>query len=125
MGDQKMNDAARAPTSSLYATSKPIEDLSVAELKRQHEEIQQRLVAKEKAERQSVIDQIVAVVREYHITTEEIIDALGGFKPKRKGIKAKIKYRDPVTGVTWSGRGKEPTWLRGNDRNRFLIPDGS
>ncbi|WP_415861401.1 H-NS family nucleoid-associated regulatory protein [Burkholderia ubonensis] len=33
------------------------------------------------------------------------------------------KYRDPTTGRTWSGRGRQPAWL-GNDPAAFLIqPD--
>jgi DNA-binding protein H-NS len=29
-----------------------------------------------------------------------------------KGIKVAPKYRDPVTGATWSGRGMMPRWMR-------------
>jgi DNA-binding protein H-NS len=35
------------------------------------------------------------------------------FEGKNKG-KVAPKYRDPKTGKTWSGRGKEPGWLNGN-----------
>lgn len=31
------------------------------------------------------------------------------------------KYRDPITGQTWSGRGKPPLWIAGKDREQFLI----
>lgn len=32
-------------------------------------------------------------------------------------------YRDPASGKTWSGRGRQPAWL-GNDPSAFLIqPD--
>jgi DNA-binding protein H-NS len=31
------------------------------------------------------------------------------------------KYRDPATGATWTGRGKEPAWIRGLDKKAFLI----
>ena len=35
------------------------------------------------------------------------------------------KYRDPKSGVTWSGRGPAPAWLSGaKDRTKFLI-DGA
>ena len=30
------------------------------------------------------------------------------------------KYRDPVSGQTWSGRGKEPAWIAGKDRTMFV-----
>lgn len=28
-------------------------------------------------------------------------------------------YRDPTTGATWSGRGTEPAWIKGRDREAF------
>lgn len=31
------------------------------------------------------------------------------------------KYRDPVSGQTWTGRGKPPAWIAGKDRDQFLI----
>ncbi|MEN8517794.1 H-NS histone family protein [Burkholderia sp. RS02] len=31
------------------------------------------------------------------------------------------KYRDPVSGQTWSGRGREPAWIAGKDRTAFRI----
>jgi DNA-binding protein H-NS len=31
------------------------------------------------------------------------------------------KYRDPVTGKTWSGRGNAPKWISGKDFAQFLI----
>ncbi|MBD9530673.1 H-NS histone family protein [Comamonas sp. CMM01] len=31
------------------------------------------------------------------------------------------KYRNPETGDTWTGRGKEPVWIRGQDREAYLI----
>ncbi|MGV0962247.1 MAG: H-NS family nucleoid-associated regulatory protein [Limnohabitans sp.] len=30
-------------------------------------------------------------------------------------------YRDPVTGQTWTGRGKTPKWIEGKDRTQFVI----
>ena len=73
------------------------------------------------AEKKSVLDQIASVVKAYSLTVEEVIEVLGGYKPKRKSSPAKPKYRNPETGVTWSGRGKEPLWIRGKDRSAFLI----
>ena len=101
---------------------KPVLDgLTVEELKKQQEEIQRAILEKQKAEQQDVIRQIVEVVNTYKIPIEDLVEALGGVKVKRKGVKATLKYRDPVTGAQWSGRGKEPNWIRGQDRNKFLI----
>ncbi|MCM3351971.1 H-NS histone family protein, partial [Bacillus velezensis] len=33
------------------------------------------------------------------------------------------KYQDPKTGKTWSGRGREPSWIKGKKRDRFLIAE--
>jgi len=30
-------------------------------------------------------------------------------------------YRDPVSGATWSGRGTEPNWIKGRDRETFKV----
>ncbi|WP_414144191.1 H-NS family nucleoid-associated regulatory protein [Burkholderia stagnalis] len=35
------------------------------------------------------------------------------------------KYRDPQTGATWSGRGREPLWITGRSREQFLIGPSS
>ncbi len=32
-----------------------------------------------------------------------------------------IKYRDPETNKTWTGRGKPPLWIAGKDREQFLV----
>ena len=31
------------------------------------------------------------------------------------------KYRDPATGATWTGRGREPKWIEGKDRAGYLV----
>lgn len=36
-------------------------------------------------------------------------------------VKAASKYQDPVSGKTWTGHGKAPNWIKGNDRQLFLI----
>ena len=33
-------------------------------------------------------------------------------RPGRTGKKVAPKYRDPVSGATWSGRGLKPKWLQ-------------
>ncbi|WP_196483995.1 H-NS family nucleoid-associated regulatory protein [Burkholderia territorii] len=32
------------------------------------------------------------------------------------------KYWNPATGQTWSGRGRPPAWMVGEDRERYRIP---
>lgn len=36
---------------------------------------------------------------------------------------AKVRYRDPMSGSTWSGRGRMPKWLVGKSREEFEVGD--
>jgi DNA-binding protein H-NS len=38
-------------------------------------------------------------------------------------VKVAPKYRNQATGETWTGRGKPPKWIQGQDRDQFLIRD--
>ncbi|WP_082727896.1 H-NS family nucleoid-associated regulatory protein [Burkholderia mayonis] len=69
-------------------------------------------------ERRSVLTQVRTLVTEFELTHSEVFGRASHF-PKRAS--APIKYRDPDSGLTWSGRGREPTWIRGKDRTPFLI----
>ena len=39
----------------------------------------------------------------------------------RKRAANRLKYRNPQTGVEWSGMGREPFWIKGKDRAQFEI----
>ncbi|EPD35078.1 DNA-binding protein H-NS [Delftia acidovorans CCUG 274B] len=57
-----------------------------------------------------------ALIQEHGLTAADV------FPPaKSKGGVGAPKYRDPATGVTWTGRGKPPNWINGKDRAPFLI----
>lgn len=113
-----------APTVEIEAPAAPANgQKTVEELAAERERIDAEIRAQQQAQKTAVIDQIKAVMLTYHISLEELVDAMGGLKIKRKGVKAKQKYRDPISGKTWSGRGKEPVWIRGKNREDFLIPE--
>ncbi|MFC7478523.1 H-NS family nucleoid-associated regulatory protein [Dankookia sp. GCM10030260] len=42
---------------------------------------------------------------------------------RSKGEKVKVapKYRNPETGDTWTGRGREPGWIKGKNRLDFAV----
>lgn len=47
---------------------------------------------------------------------------LNGPRPSKSGrTQVAPLYRDPSTGATWSGRGTEPTWIKGRDRQAFKV----
>jgi len=49
----------------------------------------------------------------------------GGAKSTRKAkstqSKVAPKYKDPISGATWSGRGLAPKWIEGQDRSKFAM----
>lgn len=47
---------------------------------------------------------------------------LTGARPSKSGrMQVAPLYRDPATGATWAGRGTEPVWLKGRDRQAFKV----
>jgi len=110
-----------------------------AKIEKEITKLQKKAEALHTKRRKPVIASIVNSMRQYSITPEEIIAALGT-KPATRGRKPNVarstpakakrpvaaKYRHPDTGDTWSGRGKAPRWLvaaesEGKSRESFLI----
>ncbi|OZI41421.1 DNA-binding protein [Bordetella genomosp. 5] len=120
----------------------PRETYAAQQLKIEKEinKLQKRAEALQTRRRKPVIASIIKSMREYNITPEEIVAALGSAKAPRSAPRSKNtsgasssakravapKYRHPKTGETWSGRGKAPRWLvaeesSGAARDSFLI----
>ncbi|MBJ2139853.1 H-NS histone family protein [Delftia acidovorans] len=59
-----------------------------------------------------------ALADEHGITTDELFP---NSKAKKSASVGAPKYRDPATGVTWTGRGKPPNWINGKDREQYQI----
>jgi len=83
---------------------------SYQELKAQADALIKQAEEIRKVENREVIAEIRAVIREHGITADQL-----GFAPAGKGSRKTVpaKYRDPITGKTWSGRGRTPLWLDG------------
>ena len=92
------------------------------ELKAQADELMKRVEEARLAELEAVIQEIRTRVAEYGLTAGQIFGRHGGAAKAtpRKSASAP-RYRDPKTGATWSGRGREPAWIKGGRRDRFLI----
>ena len=74
-------------------------------------------------EKQQAIEACKAMVASYGVTAKDLgldkaVKAKTGPKP---GNKVSPKYRDPLSGATWSGRGKTPKWINGADRSQYAI----
>jgi DNA-binding protein H-NS len=75
-------------------------------------------------EKQQAIDAARAMIVSYGITARDLgLDKAPKLKAGPKpGNKIAAKYRDPLSGATWSGRGKTPKWINGAaDRSQYAI----
>ncbi|WP_080433623.1 H-NS family nucleoid-associated regulatory protein [Burkholderia ubonensis] len=93
-----------------------------AELKAKLDKLNKDAESARKLEVAAVLSAIREAVLTYEIRPEEILPTWKKLRvPDRRWGPRPPKYRNPITGETWSGRGRAPKWLVGRDRNDFLI----
>jgi DNA-binding protein H-NS len=97
---------------------------SYKELLSQIEMLRQQAESQRKAEIANVVEDIRAKMQHYGINLSDL--GLAGRGSRSKGARVAAKYRNPITGDTWTGRGKMPRWLQsevnaGKRREDFLI----
>lgn len=88
------------------------------EIQAQIAELQAQAEKARKEELDSAITQIKALMAQHGIT---IKDLQGVNKKDRKTSTVKVKYRDPVSGNEWTGRGRSPTWLKDKNKDDFAV----
>ncbi|MFM0323607.1 H-NS histone family protein [Caballeronia glebae] len=88
----------------------------ITQLLAKQDALNKQLVEAKERETRQVLIEIVQKMREYNIKLEELF----GSKPKAQEPVKEAKYRDPVGGSTWSGRGRAPQWIAGKNRDEFL-----
>jgi DNA-binding protein H-NS len=95
---------------------------TLQELIAQKEALDKQIQEQRQAEMSDALGKVRALIAEYGLTQDDIFGSVRGSKsPKVKGSKVAAKYRDPVSGKEWSGRGLAPKWLQGRDKSEFLI----
>jgi DNA-binding protein H-NS len=74
------------------------------------------------SEKARAIREIQARMYEWGIEPKDLREVRRGPKyvPKKSGLYVP-KYRDPDSGATWSGKGREPRWIAGKARAVFSI----
>ncbi len=86
------------------------------ELLAQKATLDARIAAAQAESKADAINKVRELIREHDLTPEDLQGPA-----KSKGSVGAPKYRDPATGATWTGRGKPPNWIKGKDREQFLI----
>jgi DNA-binding protein H-NS len=93
---------------------------TLKELIEQKEALDAQIEAARNAELSGAIAQIRALMAEYQLTPADIL-GVSAKTPKTRNSPVAPKYRDPISGATWSGRGRSPAWLQGRNKEEFLI----
>jgi DNA-binding protein H-NS len=95
---------------------------TLKELIAQKEALEKEISATREKDFRDAIARVKSIVSEFGLTSA---DVFGAGRPARKtgktGMKVAPKYRDPVTGKTWTGRGVAPAWIKDKNRGDFLI----
>lgn len=95
---------------------------SYKELVLQREALEKQITEARVSEVSQAIAQVRSLVEDFGLTQDEIFPSGKVRMVKNPSGKVAPKYRDPVTGSTWTGRGKPPTWIRDEaNRDVFLI----
>jgi DNA-binding protein H-NS len=89
-------------------------EIMLENLVQQREEIEKQIREIRAAEQADALERVRNLIRLHGL---QITDVFERNKAATKPAAGKVapKYRDPVTGSTWAGRGRAPLWF---DKNR-------
>lgn len=97
---------------------------SYKDLLKQREALEQQISEARRRELSDAVSQVRGLVAEYGLTQQDVFPAGRGSSTRASstsGTKVAPKYRNPASGQTWTGRGKAPKWIQGQDRDQFAI----
>ena len=98
--------------------------ITLAELIKQKEALEAQIAEARKAELAQAISTAKELIEAHGLTVEDLFGAAKrGRKTSVTCEKSKVaaKYRDPISGKEWSGRGIAPKWLQGKNKDDYLI----
>jgi DNA-binding protein H-NS len=92
---------------------------SYKELLAQRELLDKQIKEAIAREKEDGIAKAKLIIEQYKLSASDLFSRKSG--GKSSGGKVAPKYRNPVTGETWTGRGKAPKWIDGRERSNYLI----
>ena len=94
---------------------------TLAELIKQKEVLEAQIANTRQSELADAISKVMALVAEHGLTQKDVFGSSKVAKKSSGRGKVAAKYRDSSSGQTWTGRGKAPKWIDGQDRSKYLI----
>lgn len=94
---------------------------SYKELLKQRDALEAQIQEARQREVEAAVAKVRQTVAEFGLTANDVFPT--GRRSRVAGSASKVapKYRNPETGQTWTGRGKPPHWIQGQDRTKFAI----
>ena len=92
-------------------------------LLQQKSELDALIAEAQHREKSQAVAQARALVDQYGLNVDDVFGKKNTTAARTAGARATVapKYRDPATGATWTGRGREPVWIKGKDRTAYAI----
>ncbi|ARV18616.1 hypothetical protein AEP_01672 [Curvibacter sp. AEP1-3] len=89
----------------------------------QKESLEAQIAEIREKEFAKAIEDVKALINQHNLTVGDVFGSnTRGIKTEAKSAtKVAAKYRDPLTGNTWSGRGLAPKWLAGKNKEDYAI----
>ncbi len=86
---------------------------ALQELLDQKRRLERQIHELQNTKRGEAIAAVKALMVEHGLTSADLTPTSSSSRKgsKTSGSKVAAKYRDPVTGSTWSGRGLKPRWI--------------
>lgn len=89
------------------------------ELIKQRESLDQQIAEARQSERERVLPEMREQIEALGLTAADLFPRVRKASGTRRVGAA--RYRDPISGNTWTGRGRPPTWIDGRDREQYAI----
>lgn len=116
-------------SSAKNITKKANPNITYAALMGEVERLKKQAGFVRNTEVKGIVSKIQQQMRQYNISPQDLGLASADTSTQRKNKphtrrKAVPKFKDPVTGATWSGRGRTPKWIsqaKGKTKQDFAI----
>lgn len=97
--------------------------ITLKDLLAQKQALEDQIKKLKATEQADAIEKVRKLIEENQLTQDDIFPRASSGKTRKTSTAAKVaaKYRDPMTGKEWSGRGLQPKWLAGKKKEDFLI----
>jgi len=95
--------------------------MNYRELKEKASELDLLIREARNAEFDAALEEVRTRAKEFGFTQLDVFGV--GRDRRRKRFNKRPRYRNPETGIEWSGWGREPFWIKGKDRKQFEIED--